>query len=191
MNKVVFLDRDGTINYDSQGYISSQKDFHLFPNTAKAIKLLNNLNYKVVVVTNQSGVSRGYFTLKEVNNIHDKMMALLKKEGAFIDDILISPYHPKGIIEPYNIAHEDRKPDIGLLKKYYALNNFSTSRSFVIGDKMSDIELGYNFHLKTILVLTGEGKKTFSKREIYNINPDFVVKDLWEAIKIIKLLDNK
>ena len=191
MNKVVFLDRDGTINIDNHGYINNPDDFQLFPNTAKAIKLLNDLNYKVVVVTNQSGISRGYFTFAEVNEVHNKMITLLKQENAFVDDILISPYHPKGVIEPYNIAHEDRKPDTGLLKKYYALNNFKTSQSFVIGDKMSDIDLGYNFHLKTILVLTGEGKETFKHLHTSSIKADFVVKDLWEASKIIKLLDNK
>lgn len=191
MNKVVFLDRDGTINIDSHGYINNPDDFQLFPNTAKAIKLLNNLNYKVVVVTNQSGISRGYFTFAEVNEVHNKMITLLKQENAFIDDILISPYHPKGVIKPYNIVHEDRKPDTGLLKKYYALNNFKTSKSFVIGDKISDIELGYNFHLKTILVLTGEGRETFKLINTTSIKPDFVVKDLWEASKIIKLIDNK
>lgn len=189
MNKVIFLDRDGTINSDDHGYISSPDDFHLYPNAAKAIKLLNEMNYKVVVVTNQSGVARGYFTLADVAIINNKMITLLKEEGAFIDDILISPYHPKGVVKPYNIAHEDRKPGVGLLKKYYAINNFKTSHSIVIGDKISDIELGYNFNIKTILVRTGEGNKTFLERNKHSIKADFVVKDLWEATKIIKLLD--
>jgi len=189
INKVVFLDRDGTINIDNHGYIKDPDDFLIYPNTAIAVKLLNQLKFKVVVVTNQSGISRGYFTFAEVNKIHDKMLAILAKESGFIDDILISPYHPKGVIKPYNIAHEDRKPSIGLLKKYYAKCNFNTSKSYIIGDKISDIELGNNFNLNTILVLTGEGKKTFLNRNNLSLQPDFVVKDLWEAAKIIKILD--
>jgi histidinol-phosphate phosphatase family protein len=189
MNKVVFLDRDGTINIDSKGYINNPDDFNLFPNVAKAIKLFNDLNFKVVLVTNQSGIARGYFSFDDVKLIHNKMISELTKQNAFVDDILISPYHPKGVIEPYNIAHEDRKPGIGLLKKYYAINNFKTSESFVIGDKLSDIKLGHNFNLKTILVLTGEGRNTFLERENSPIRPDFVVKDLWEAAKVIEKLN--
>ncbi len=189
MDKVIFLDRDGTINIDDKGYISNPNDMTLFANTAKAIRLFNELNYKVVIVTNQSGIARGYFTLSDVTKIHDKMITELTKENAIIDDILISPYHPKGVVEPYNIAHEDRKPGIGLLKKYNAINNIKTSKSFVIGDKASDIELGKNFHLNTILVLTGEGERTFLNRNNLSLQPDFVVKDLWEAAKIIKILD--
>lgn len=189
MQKVVFIDRDGTINADNHGYINNPADFVLLPNSAKAIKLLNDLNYKVVVVTNQSGIARGYFTLDQVAEIHARMKELLAEDGAYVDDILISPYHPDGVVEPYNIAHEDRKPGTGLLKKYYANNNFKTSKSFMIGDKTSDLEFGINFHLATILVLTGEGEKTFATRGECSVKPDFVVEDLLEAVKIIKILD--
>ena len=189
MDKVVFLDRDGTINIDNEGYISNPDNFTLFPNTAKAIHMFNTMNYKVVIITNQSGIARGYFTLNDIEKVHDKMIAELAKENAFIDDILISPYHPKGVVEPYNIAHEDRKPGIGLLKQYYAVNNFKTGNSFVIGDKISDIKLGSNFNLKTILVLTGEGQKTVLNREQYSVKPDFVVKDLMQAAKLIHKLE--
>jgi len=189
MDKVVFLDRDGTINIDKDGYINKPNDFVLFPNSAKAIRLLNEMNYKVVIVTNQSGIARGYFNFEDLANIHNQMITELSKSNAEINDILISPYHPKGVVEPYNIAHEDRKPGIGLLKKYYAINNFKKSHSFIVGDKISDIELGHNFSLNTILVLTGEGKKTFLNRNNYSVKPDFVVKDLWEAVKLIRKLD--
>ncbi len=189
MDKVVFLDRDGTLNYDKSGYIDNPEDFTLFPNSAKAIQSLNKLKYKVVIITNQSGIARGYFDLADVTKIHTKMITELSNQNAIVDDILISPYHPQGVVEPYNIAHEDRKPGIGLLKKYYKINNFKISQSFVIGDKISDIELGHNFNLKTILVLTGEGEKTFLNRNNYRVRPHFVVKDIWEAVKVIKLIN--
>lgn len=189
MKKVAFIDRDGTINQDSQGYINHPDDFQLFPKAGQAIHLLNDINYEVVVVTNQSGIARGYFTLNDVNAIHNKMINELTKSNAVISDILISPYHPKGVVEPYNIAHESRKPGTGLLKQYYAKCNFKTSKSYVIGDKISDIELGHNFNLTSILVLTGEGEKTFLDTHNSSVKPDFVVKDIWEAAKLIKILN--
>ena len=159
MDKVVFIDRDGTINIDNHGYISKVEDFELFTFSATAIRKLNELGFKVVIITNQSGIARGYYTLADMELVHQEMIRLLTLENAVIDDILISPYHPQGVVEPFNIAHEDRKPGIGLLKKYYASNPFKTSHSFVIGDKFSDIGLGNNFHIPSILVLTGEGSK--------------------------------
>lgn len=189
MDKVVFIDRDGTINIDEHGYISKIEDFKLFPISGKAIKELNELGYRVVVITNQSGIARGYYTLEDLEKIHQEMIRLLAVEGAIVDDILVSPYHPKGVVEPFNIAHEDRKPGTGLLKKYYATRPFKRSESFVIGDKFSDIELGSNFHIPSILVLTGEGEKSFKQRGNYKIKPDFVVKDLWEATKLIKIIN--
>lgn len=191
MNKVVFIDRDGTINIDNHGYINKVEDFELFPFSAKAIRKLNELGFKVVVITNQSGVARGYYTLEDVETVHHEMIRLLTLENAVIDDILISPYHPQGVVEPFNIAHEDRKPGTGLLKKYTATNPFKTSQSFVIGDKFSDIGLGNNFHIPSILVLTGEGTKSFNQRNDHKAKPDFVVKDLWEAVKLIEIINRK
>lgn len=192
MDKVIFLDRDGTINIDENGYISNPDDLVLYPNVAKAISYFNNIGFKVVIVTNQSGIARGYFSFADLTRVHDKMINLLANENAHIDDILISPYHPKGVVEPYNIVHESRKPSTGLLKKYYAKNQFKTASSYMIGDKFSDIELGHNFNMTTILVLTGNGRKTFLKRKEHGIKPHFVVNDLWEASKLInKLIKNK
>jgi D-glycero-D-manno-heptose 1,7-bisphosphate phosphatase len=188
MNKVIFLDRDGTINIDEDGYISNPDDLQLYPKAGKAISYFNKNGFKVVLVTNQSGIARGFFTYEDLSKVHERLKNLLAKDHAYLDDILISPYHPKGVVEPYNIAHEDRKPGIGLLKKYYAKYNFKSSHSFMIGDKISDIELGHKFNLKTILVLSGEGKKTFLNRELYDVKPDFVVNDLWQATEIIEKL---
>lgn len=189
MHKVVFIDRDGTINPDPNGYISSPKQFELFPFCAQAIRIFNNLNYKVVVVTNQSGIARGYYDFSQLEKIHDKMLTLLRNEGAYIDDILVSPYHPQGVIEPYNVVHEDRKPSTGLLKQYFKSKNFFTSKSYVIGDKDSDMKLANNFHLKSILVLTGYGKKTFNERAKLSIFPNYVVDNLLTAAKLLQKID--
>ncbi len=188
MDKIIFLDRDGTINIDNHGYISKAEDMNLFPNSGKAIKKFKDMGFKVVVVTNQSGIGRGYFTFEQLDEVNKQMIKLLADSDAIIDDILISPHHPEGVIEPYNIVHEDRKPGIGLLKKYYAKCNFKSSKSFMIGDKISDIMLGNNFNLTTILVLTGNGLKTFQNRAKYKVKPHFIVEDLYEAAKLIENL---
>ena len=187
-DKAVFLDRDGTINQDLDGYISSPKDFLLFPFTAEAIKIFNTLEYKTIIVTNQSGIARGLYTLDHLNTIHNYMISELKKESAFIDLVLFSPYHPDGIIKPYNIEHISRKPQPGMF--FEALHNFpiKAKKSYMIGDKLSDIEFGKANGLSTILVKTGNGKETWKNREKLPILPDFVVENILSAAYLIKYL---
>ena len=115
-NSAVFLDRDGVINLDPS-YINDPADMIIYPFAAEAVRNFNKLNLKVIVVTNQSGIARGMITIRQLQDIHQKMIDDLAKENAYIDKIYFSPYHIKGKIEPYNIQHEDRKPDIGLFKK--------------------------------------------------------------------------
>ena len=107
--RAVFLDRDGTINIDQEGYINNPDDFELFPFAGEAISILNKLNYLVFVVTNQSGITRGYYSIEELETIHQKMDKQLLKSGAKIDEVYFSPYHIEGKVEPYNIHHEDRQ----------------------------------------------------------------------------------
>lgn len=187
--KAVFLDRDGTINNDENGYICKEEDFLLFPFASKAIKLLNDAGFLVIIVTNQSGVARGYYTFSDIENVHSKMRNELAKVGAKIDDIFISPYHEDGAVEPYNVSHEDRKPEIGLFKKALEKYDFNIKKSFMVGDKYSDITFGINSHLKTILVKTGNGGKEFMNREYWIEKPDFVVENLMNAVKIILEID--
>ncbi|MCK4957382.1 MAG: HAD family hydrolase [Candidatus Cloacimonetes bacterium] len=183
--KAVFLDRDGTINQDFKGYISKPEDFHLYPFAAEAIKLLNEAGFLVFVITNQSGIARGYYTLEDLAKVHAKLNTELSKSGAKIDDIFVSPYHLEGSVEPYNVAHEDRKPNIGLFKQAKQKYNFKINESFMVGDKYSDIGFGKNSHLSTILVKTGEGAKEFEERENWDFMPDFLVEDLLAAAKLI------
>ena len=192
MDKVIFLDRDGTINPDDKGYINKPEDFNLYPFTAKAIKIFNQLGYKLIVVTNQSGIARGYLTFEDLEKIHKKMLNLLEKDGAQIDEILISPFHPEGVVEPYNIFSEDRKPGLGLFYKALKKYNFRIKKSFMIGDKYSDILFGKNVGLKSILVRTGYGEEEFLQNlEIREKKPDFVVDNLLAAAYLIEKLTEK
>jgi len=185
MIKAVFLDRDGTINPDEKGYIKSTDDFVLYSFSAEAIKILNQLNYKVFIITNQSGIARGIFTFDDLESVHLKMENLLKEKDAFIDEIFVSPYFEKGIVEPFNINHEDRKPNLGLFKKALEKYNFRINESFMIGDKEADIIFGKKAGLTTILVKTGCGKQTFADRKNWVHRPDYVVDDLLVAAKLI------
>ena len=185
VKKAVFLDRDGTINHDP-GYISKTEQFELYPYAAEAIKLFNNSGFYTFVVTNQSGVARGHFSLEEVDAIHKKMTKKLAEKGAYIDEIFIAPYHKDGVVKPYNIDHPDRKPELGLFRKAKKLYEFAVNKSFMIGDRYSDIVFGRRAGLKTILVTTGEGESEFmDNRDSWDYQPDFIVKDLLIAAKFI------
>jgi len=182
----VFLDRDGTVNHD-KGYISRPEDFNIYPFAGKAIKLLNDLGLLVFIVTNQSGVARGYYTLEDLEMIHAKMRDQLAEEGASIDGIFISPYYHEGIVDPYVVAHEDRKPNLGLYRKARSAFSFSPKNSFMIGDRQSDILFGKRAGLTTFLVLTGDGEKEFlNNRKNWTERSDFIVRDLLVAAKFIK-----
>ncbi|MFB3845192.1 MAG: D-glycero-alpha-D-manno-heptose-1,7-bisphosphate 7-phosphatase [Candidatus Cloacimonadaceae bacterium] len=185
----VLLDRDGTINPDDFGYINDPEQYYLYPYAADAIKLLNQLGYYVLLVTNQGGVARGYITLEEMHKVLQKALDLLAAEGAVIDKVYYSPYYYAGVVEPYNIPHEDRKPGLGMFRRAVKDFHFRPEYSWMIGDRYSDIAFGKKAGLKTILLLSGEGKKEFTPalRE-KEFQPDFVVKDLSVAAKLIASL---
>ncbi len=192
MKKAVFLDRDGTINADEHGYINKPDDLHLYPFVAEAISKLNKMGYLVFVVTNQAGVAYGYFKIEDVEKINAKLVNDLAKGDAKVDEIFYSPFHKSGIVEPFNIYHEDRKPGIGMFQKAKDKYDFSTKESFMIGDKFSDIGFGKNAGLRTIFVRSGGGENEFlQNRNETEFKPDFVVKDLSVAVKLIEELENK
>ena len=181
----VFLDRDGTLNLDN-GYISHPEDFNIFPFAGEAIRILNDLGLLVFIVTNQSGIARGFYTFEDLDRIHRKMNDQLNEYGARVDRIYISPYFHEGTVDPYNIFHEDRKPNLGLFKRAGEEFSFDVKRSFMIGDRYTDIEFGKRAGLKTFLVLTGDGKKEFmNNRDNWQYKPDYILNDLLVAAKFI------
>ena len=187
MKKAIFLDRDGTLNIDKKGYISSPQDFQLFDFAKEALEIVDD--YFLFLVTNQSGIARGYFDFDDLQKVHTEMNKQLGKP--MFDDILISPFHEDGTIEKYAIKSETRKPGISLFKKTLQNFEFRINESFMIGDKMSDIEFGYNAGLQTILVLTGNGERVFKNRKNWKVKPDYVVKNLLYAMKLIKKINKK
>jgi D-glycero-D-manno-heptose 1,7-bisphosphate phosphatase len=134
-----FLDRDGVLNFDD-GYVFRPEALRLVPGAAAAVRRLNAAGYLTVVVTNQSGVARGYFTEADMDAFHAHLVAALARDGARLDAIYSCPYHPEGIVERYRADHPDRKPGPGMILRAIADLDIDTDRSFLIGDRSSDIE---------------------------------------------------
>ena len=157
----VFIDRDGTIN-EQMGYINHVSRFMLLPGTAEAIRLLNDHGYLVIIVSNQSGVARGYFPIDLVNEVHDHMKVQLEKDNARVDGIFFCPHYPKGKLPEYSGVCECRKPKTGLIKMACGDFDIDMADSYVIGDRCTDMELARNAGLKGILVKTGYGLGTWN-----------------------------
>jgi D-glycero-D-manno-heptose 1,7-bisphosphate phosphatase len=157
--KIAFLDRDGVINSNklNRGYIGSLKHFKWVPGAVKAIKFLNAKNYKVVVVTNQSGVARGFFQISDVKKIHSYIQKKLKENDGKIDKFYFCPFHKDGIIKRYKKKSSLRKPNIGMFLLVKKIWNIDYKNSFMIGDQKTDVEFakkakikGYLFNQKNL-----------------------------------------
>ena len=138
LRPAAFLDRDGVINVD-HGYTYKPEELEFIDGAPAAIRRLNEAGYQVVVVTNQSGVARGYYTELDVDRFHAHMQAELAKVGARIDAFYSCPYHPEGIVAAYRVDHPDRKPKPGMILRALADLPIDAERSFLIGDLPSDM----------------------------------------------------
>ena len=140
-NDAVFMDRDGTIN-EEVSYLSRMEQLRIYPQAYEAIRLINAAGMKAVVITNQSGIARGYFTEDFVRSVHNRINELLGAEGARIDGFYVCPHHPiygNGI---YKQRCQCRKPEPGLLLQAADEMNIDLTRSYMIGDMLKDIEAG-------------------------------------------------
>lgn len=170
--RAVFLDRDGTIARDAH-YCSRLEDFHILPTVSEAITLLNQESFKVVVVTNQSGIARGYFNEDILSKIHQKMEQELANGGAKIDAIYYCPHHP-------NESCDCRKPKTGLYLQAARDLDINLKYSYVVGDMPMDIDAGRALGCKTVMVTTGPSNGGAVIRA-----PDYVADNLLEASRWI------
>jgi D-glycero-D-manno-heptose 1,7-bisphosphate phosphatase len=181
MNRAVFLDRDGTV-IDEVGYLCDLKQVRLIPGAAAAIKRLNEAGLKVVLVTNQSGIARGYFTEAFVRETHDLLGKMLRIEGARLDGIYYCPHHPKAGQSSYTTACDCRKPGTGMLEQAARELDIDIKGSFVVGDKWSDVELGQRAGAHSILVGTGYSHDDPGNARLERLNdPDFIAETLTDA----------
>lgn len=132
-----FLDRDGVINYDF-GYIYKFKNFKLRPGVIKGLQLLVKNNYRIFIVTNQSGIARGLFKVKDVDLLHKRIIQSFKKKKIIISEIKYSPFHINGIIKKYSKFSKTRKPGNLMIKQIYKKWKTDKKNSFMIGDRLSD-----------------------------------------------------
>ena len=133
----VFLDRDGTINYD-YGYIYKFSQFRFKPYVVKGLKYLSKKGYLIFIVTNQAGIAKGRFKVSDLLKLHKKLKIYLKKKNILINDIEFCPYHPKGIIKNYKKDSGYRKPGNLMIKKILKKWNVELKKSFMLGDRKSD-----------------------------------------------------
>jgi D-glycero-D-manno-heptose 1,7-bisphosphate phosphatase len=173
--RFVVLDRDGTIIIERE-YLSDPQQVELIPGASEALRRLRQLRLGLAVVTNQSGVGRGYFDAARVNLVHKRLDALLAADGVYLDGIYVCPHTPEeGCL--------CRKPNTGLAEMAAKDLGFDLGAVFVIGDKQSDIEMGQRIGATTILVRTGYGAEVAGSR---TVSPDFVVDDLKAAAQTVE-----
>ena len=181
----VFIDRDGTINIDA-GYMNHTDNFHVYPFAPQAIRMLNVRGILSVIITNQSGLARGYYNLETMHTVHDKMNRIFAGQGTHVDGIYYCPHDPKAKVEAFRAECNCRKPLTGMLEDAVRDLPIDTERTVFIGDKYSDMGAGFKFGSKTILVKTGYGKGELVLNSAHwNRQPDYIAENLLEACNIV------
>jgi D-glycero-D-manno-heptose 1,7-bisphosphate phosphatase len=175
--RFVLLDRDGTLIVEKH-YLADPDQVELIAGAADGLRRLAARDLGLVVVTNQSGIGRGFFDTARLAQIHERMLSQLRAEGVALDGIFFCPHHP-------DLACACRKPQTGLALRAAAELGFEPASAFVVGDMASDIGLGRALGATTLLVRTGHGAETLARGEA---RPDHVVADLREAAERIESL---
>jgi D-glycero-D-manno-heptose 1,7-bisphosphate phosphatase len=181
----VFIDRDGTIS-EEVGYINHPSRFRLFPYAARAIKLLNDQGWLAIIITNQAGVARGYFSESMIETVHDNLRKELSDEGARVDAIYYCAHHPTVGEAPYRQECDCRKPKPGLITRATKDLDVALEQSWMIGDRYGDVELARNAGVRSALVLSGYGRGEWeNQRPLWKHQPDLVAENLLEAVESI------
>lgn len=179
------MDRDGTIN-EEVGYLSRLEELKLFPETYEAVRLINERGMKAIVVTNQSGVARGFLDEEFIDTVHLRINEMLKEGNAFIDQFYYCPHHPMYGKPPYKISCDCRKPKPGMLLRAAEEFQIDLAESYMIGDMIKDLQAGHNAGIeKAILVKTGYGKNVVEAG-----TAAYIARDILDAVTwIMKDLD--
>ncbi len=181
LKAAVFLDRDGVINEDP-GYVHLEKDLKLLPDSAKAISLLNQKGLPVIVVTNQAGIAYGMYTEDDLHKFQKVLNEKLEKFGAKINAFYYCPHHAEKGKGKYQINCACRKPKTGMFEQAAKNLNIALKRSFVIGDKWSDVIPGQTLGCKTIMLKTGHGQKEAKKPSPSGRQFDYMADNLYQAV---------
>ena len=176
----VFLDRDGVLCKE-MSYVTKADELYVFPFSKACIEAFHSLGYLAIIVTNQSAVARGLVSEGEIQ----KMNVLLKSEIG-VDDIYYCPHHPEGIVKKYSITCDCRKPKTGMITRALLEHDIDIEESWMVGDRSSDILLGQNAGLNTVLLESGYGTVRMEQQ----VEPDYVLDDLRDVVKLLKLKRN-
>jgi D-glycero-D-manno-heptose 1,7-bisphosphate phosphatase len=179
------MDRDGTIS-EEVGYVNHPSRYRVFPYAAEAVRLLNKSGWLAILVTNQAGVARGYFTEDLIAAVHDVLKLELKQQHAQLDAIYYCAHHPTVGEFPYRFDCDCRKPKPGLIQRAAADFDIDLSQSWMVGDRYSDIELARNAQVRAAFVLSGYGRGEWEyQRARWKHEPAIVAEDLLEAVRRI------
>lgn len=181
----IFFDRDGTLNRDV-GYVTHLDDFELLPRAAAAVRVANEKGLLAILATNQAGVARGYFPETMIHHVHEKLQADLATKGASLDALYYCPHHPSSEDPDYALDSDLRKPKPGMLLKAAEEHGIDLTKSYMIGDKYSDLECGWAAGCRSVFVLTGYGRGTMN---LYGDGwprpPDILAEDAYHGMKLI------
>lgn len=189
MNKAIFLDRDGTINVEKH-YLCKIEDFEFLPGVVNALKKLQQAGFLLIVVTNQSGIGRGYYTEADFQILNSWMIDTLKKQGVFITDVYFCPHLPDAQIEKYRKDCNCRKPKLGMYEQAVIEHNITLSESFAIGDKIRDCAICSQTVCNGFLVEQNEKANVIENVKNGKYNRVKYAKNLAEAAKEV-LKENK
>ncbi len=185
LKRAVFLDRDGTINKE-RGYIKDPKKLVLLPRAAEAIRLLNRRSIPVIVVTNQSGIARKYYSENQMHLVNAALVKKLQAKDSYVDAIYFCPHHPDFGGKKYRRKCNCRKPAPGMVLKAARKFGIDPRRSYMAGDKIADVKLGQGVGAKSILLLSGWGRKEWREnRNLFQPLPDYRTTTLWRAVQWI------
>jgi D-glycero-D-manno-heptose 1,7-bisphosphate phosphatase len=183
LRRAVFLDRDGTL-LEEANYIAEIERLAFFPYSSDAVRLLNRAGLAVVVITNQAGIARGIVDESFVGVAHAAISARLAEGGAHVDAYYYCPHHPQGIVEAFRRACDCRKPQPGMLRRAADDLGLDLGASFVVGDKLTDVEAGHAVGARAVLVRTGFGRKEEALPG-RRVEPDAIVDNLMGAVSWI------
>jgi D-glycero-D-manno-heptose 1,7-bisphosphate phosphatase len=178
----IFIDRDGTLSHEV-GYVNHVSRFRPFSYAADAIRLVNRSPFAAVLVTNQAGVARGYFPESLIGEVHASLEASLAAGGARLDGIYNCPHHPSAGEPPYRKDCDCRKPRPGLLHRAAAELDLDLARSWVVGDRLGDLQLAWTVGARGVLVKSGYGLGELTYHAPgWKRQPDLVAEHLLEAV---------
>ncbi len=183
--RAVFIDRDGTIS-EEVGYINHPSRYRVFPYSAEAIKLLNDAKWLAILVTNQAGVARGYFAEEMIGAVHNLLTQELARGQARLDAIYYCPHHPSVGDLPYRATCDCRKPKPGLIFRAAAEHDIDLKRSWMVGDRFSDMQLARNAGVRCAFVLSGYGRGEWEyQRSGWSFEPDLIAENLLDVVRRI------